>query len=76
MKTKTLSNLLKLAIILFAFFEYHFQSLKIGRPLNSDECGGLLRVAIAGFAMLFPIDSSIFIKNYFSFKNKKDNNEN
>jgi len=51
------------------------QSKIAGHPLSADECKGLLFIAIAGFMILLPIDSSIFIKNLKSI-NIKDNEKN
>lgn len=76
MKAKIISNLIKLLIVIFVFYEYHKQSLTILRPLTADECKGLLLIAAAGFLILLPIDSSIFIKNLYRVKSKiiDDNN--
>lgn len=75
LKAKVLSNLAKVGIVLYLFFEYHFQSIQLASPLTADNCKGLLFIAIAGFLILLPVDGSIFIKNLFEAKNsiKKDN---
>lgn len=71
---KSISNLIKILIVAFIFFNYVYQSKVAGHPLTSDECKGLLFVAIAGFMILLPIDSSIFIKNLNNLKtNYKEN---
>ncbi|WP_432631786.1 hypothetical protein [Brachyspira sp.] len=73
---KGISNLIKIIIVFFIFYNYMFQSKIAGHPLSADECKGLLFIAIAGFMILLPIDSSIFIKNLKSINIKdKENNE-
>ena len=80
-KAKSISNVLKLLIVAFIFFEYHYQSIIKQyhyqsiikqNPLTSDDCKGLLFIAIAGFFILFPIDASIFIQNMYKAKNIKN----
>lgn len=66
---KSISNLIKILIVAFIFINYVYQSKVAGHPLTSDECKGLLFVAIAGFMILLPIDSSIFIKNLNNIRN-------
>lgn len=61
---KSISNLLKLGIVIFIFFNYMYQSRIAGHPLTSDEAKSLLYVAMASFLILCPIDASIFIKNW------------
>lgn len=76
---KNISNLIKILIVGFIFFNYTYQSKIAGHPLSADECKGLLYIAIAGFMILLPIDSSIFIKNLKSvneIKKERENNEN
>ena len=74
---KSISNLIKILIVGFIFFNYTYQSKIAGHPLSADECKGLLYIAIAGFMILLPIDSSIFIKNLKSINEiKKENNDN
>lgn len=67
-KATTISNLIKLAIVLFIFYEYHFQSVLQNSPLSADSAKGLLFIAMAGFLILLPVDGSIFIKNFFNAK--------
>lgn len=74
-KAKSISNLIKILIVCFIFYNYMLQSKIAGHPLSADECKGLLFIAIAGFMILLPIDSSIFIKNLKSV-NIKDNEKN
>lgn len=77
-KATTISNLIKIGIVLYIFFEYHYQSVLQNSPLSADSSKGLLFVAMAGFLILLPVDGSIFIKNFFNAKdhivekNKKD----
>ena len=71
-KAKSISNVLKLLIVAFIFFEYHYQSIIKQNPLTSDDCKGLLFIAIAGFFILFQIDASIFIQNMYKAKNIKN----
>ncbi len=71
-KAKSISNILKLLVVAFIFFEYHYQSVLKGGALTSDDCKGLLFIAIAGFFILFPIDASIFIQNLYKAKNIKN----
>lgn len=74
---KTISNILKIVIVAFIFFNYMYQSKIAGHPLTSDEGKCLLYIAICGFLILCPIDASIFIKNLKSINEaKKENNEN
>ena len=77
MKAKSISNLIKIIIVCFIFYNYMLQSKIAGHPLSADECKGLLFIAIAGFMILLPIDSSIFIKNLKSIhiKDNEKNNE-
>ena len=60
---KSISNILKIIIVGFIFFNYMHQSKIAGHPLTSDEGKCLLYIAICGFLILCPIDASIFIKN-------------
>lgn len=60
---KSISNILKIIIVGFIFFNYMHQSKVAGHPLTSDEGKCLLYIAICGFLILCPIDASIFIKN-------------
>lgn len=69
---KNISNLIKILIVAFIFINYVYQSKVAGRPLSADECKGLLYIAIAGFMILLPIDSSIFIKNLKSINEIKE----
>lgn len=74
---KNISNLIKILIVAFIFINYVYQSKVAGHPLSADECKGLLYIAISGFMILLPIDSSIFIKNLKSVNEiKKENNDN
>lgn len=66
---KMISNILKILIVAFVFFNYMFQSRVAGHPLTSDEAKSLLYIALAGFLILCPIDASIFIKNFKELKN-------
>lgn len=73
MKAKTMSNLFKVLIVLFIFFNYIYQSKISGAPLTSDQARGLLYIGLAGFLILSPVDASIFIKNWKEVnKVKKD----
>lgn len=69
---KNISNLIKILIVAFIFINYVYQSKVAGHPLSADECKGLLFIAIAGFMILLPIDSSIFIKNLKSINEIKE----
>lgn len=69
---KSISNLIKILIVVFIFWNYTYQTKIAGRPLSADECKGLLYIAIAGFMILLPIDSSIFIKNLKSINEIKE----
>ena len=76
MKAKTISNLFKVAIVVFIAFNYMYQSKIVGHPLVEEEAKSLLWVGLACFLILCPIDASIFIKNLQGIKNiKKDNHE-
>ncbi|TKZ35405.1 hypothetical protein [Brachyspira catarrhinii] len=66
---KSISNILKIIIVGFIFFNYMYQSKVAGHPLTADEGKCLLYIAICGFLILCPIDASIFIKNLKSIKN-------
>lgn len=66
---KSISNLLKIIIVGFIFFNYMYQSKIAGHPLTSDEGKCLLYIAICGFLILCPIDASIFITNLNKIKN-------
>lgn len=66
---KTISNLLKIIIVGFIFFNYMYQSKMAGHPLTADEGKCLLYIAICGFLILCPIDASIFIANFNKLKN-------
>lgn len=66
---KMISNILKILIVAFVFFNYMYQSKIAGHPLTSDEAKSLLYIALAGFLILCPIDASIFIKNFKELKN-------
>lgn len=70
---KNISNILKIIIVGFIFFNYMYQSSIAGHPLTSDEGKCLLYIAICGFLILCPIDASIFISNLNKLKdiNKK-----
>ncbi len=72
-KAKNISNIIKLFIVIFVFFEYHYQSFVSSTALSSDACKGLLLIALSCFCILFPIDASIFIKNFYSAKSIKEN---
>lgn len=65
---KSISNILKIIIVGFIFFNYIYQGKIVGRPLTADEGKCLLYIAICGFLILCPIDASIFIKNLKSIK--------
>lgn len=74
---KNISNILKIVIVAFIFFNYMYQSKIAGHPLTADEGKCLLYIAICGFLILCPIDASIFIKNLKSINEvKKENNDN
>lgn len=74
---KSISNILKIVIVAFIFFNYMYQSKIAGHPLTADEGKCLLYIAICGFLILCPIDASIFIKNLKSINEvKKENNDN
>lgn len=66
---KSMSNLIKILVVGFIFFNYVYQSKNVGRPLTADEGKSLLYIAIAGFLILCPIDASIFIKNLRQLNN-------
>lgn len=74
-KAKSISNLLKILVVGFIFFNYVFQSNNVGRPLTADEGKSLLYIAIAGFLILCPIDASIFIKNLRQLNNVKEKDD-
>lgn len=65
---KNISNILKIIIVAFIFFNYMYQSKIAGHPLTSDEGKCLLYIAICGFLILCPIDASIFISNLNKLK--------
>lgn len=71
---KTISNLVKILIVAFIFFNYMWQSKIAGHPLSADEGKSLLYIAIAGFLILCPIDASIFIKNLKSLSGSETAN--
>lgn len=73
---KNISNILKIIIVAFIFFNYMYQSKIAGHPLTADEGKCLLYIAICGFLILCPIDASIFIKNLKSVNEIKKDNEN
>lgn len=68
---KSISNILKILIVGFIFFNYMYQSKNAGHPLTADEGKCLLYIAICGFLILCPIDASIFISNINKLKNNK-----
>lgn len=63
LRMKNISNILKVIVGLFILYQYWYNS-RAGHIMSSDECRGLLYIAIASFAILCPIDFSIFIKNW------------
>lgn len=67
-QAKSISNVLKIIVVAFIFFNYMYQSKVAGHPLTSDEGKCLLYIAICGFLILCPIDASIFIKNLKSLQ--------
>lgn len=71
---KSISNLIKILVVAFIFFNYVYQSRNVGRPLTADEGKSLLYIAIAGFLILCPIDASIFIKNLKSLSSSENQN--
>lgn len=75
---KTISNLVKIIVVAFIFFNYMYQSKIAGHPLTADEGKSLLYIAIAGFLILCPIDASIFIKNLksLSYSDNPNNSKN
>lgn len=73
---KSISNILKIVIVGFIFFNYMYQSKIAGHPLTSDEGKCLLYIAICGFLILCPIDASIFIKNLKSINEVKKERDN
>lgn len=75
---KSISNLVKILIVAFIFFNYMWQSKIAGHPLTADEGKSLLYIAIAGFLILCPIDASIFIKNLksLSYSDNPNNSKN
>lgn len=73
---KSISNLLKIIIVGFIFFNYMYQSKIAGHPLTSDEGKCLLYIAICGFLILCPIDASIFITNLNRIKNGENVEQN
>lgn len=72
---KSISNILKIIIVGFIFFNYMYQSKVAGHPLTSDEGKSLLYIAICGFLILCPIDASIFIKNLKSLSSSENPNK-
>lgn len=70
-KSRFLSNLSKVCIVIFIGFNYMWQSKNAGHPLTADEGKSLLYIAICGFLILCPIDASIFIKNLKGLKEMK-----
>lgn len=76
MKAKLISNFIKILIVAFIFYEYHFQSSLQKMPLSANDCQGLLFIAIAGFLILLPIDGSLFIKNFYNAKGHINDNDN
>ena len=75
-RAKIISNILKLSVVIFIFYEYHYQSYLKSLPLNADECKGLLYVGITAFFILLPIDASIFVKNINNLRGIKKEEEN
>lgn len=75
MRAKIISNIIKLLIVCFIFYEYDYQSKMQGEPLSADSCKGLLFIAIAGFLILLPIDGSLFIKNFYNAKGYLNNDD-
>ena len=73
---KTISNILKIIIVGFIFFNYMYQSKNAGHPLTADEGKCLLYIAICGFLILCPIDASIFIANFNKLKNGNNDKHN
>lgn len=71
---KSISNLVKVIVVAFIFFNYMYQSKIAGHPLTADEGKSLLYIAIAGFLILCPIDASIFIKNLKSLSGSDNPN--
>lgn len=71
---KSISNLVKVIVVAFIFFNYMYQSKISGHPLTADEGKSLLYIAIAGFLILCPIDASIFIKNLKSLSSSENTN--
>lgn len=71
---KSISNLVKVIVVAFIFFNYMYQSKIAGHPLTADEGKSLLYIAIAGFLILCPIDASIFIKNLKSLSSSENTN--
>lgn len=69
---KSISNVLKVIIVGFIFFNYMYQSRVAGHPLTADEGKSLLYIAVCGFLILCPIDASIFIKNLNSLRGDND----
>lgn len=63
LRMKNISNVLKVIVGLFILYQYWYNSSN-GHIMTSDECRGLLYLAVAAFAILCPIDFSIFIKNW------------
>ena len=72
---KNISNILKIIIVGFIFFNYMHQSRAAGHPLTADEGKCLLYIAICGFLILCPIDASIFIKNLKDIQNFNKHNK-
>lgn len=72
LRMKNVSNVLKVIVGLFILYQYWYNS-RNGHIMTSDECKGLMFLAISAFAILCPIDFSIFIKNWKEVnKVKKD----
>ena len=76
MKMKNISNVFKIIVGLFILYQYWHTSAS-GHIMNSDECKGLLFIALCSFAILCPIDASIFISNLNKLRaDAKSNSEN
>lgn len=63
-KAKIISNILKLLIVVYMLFMYYYQSKIYNKPLSSDEAKAIFYLSIGAMVILFPIDASIFIKNW------------
>lgn len=70
-RMKTISNILKIIVGLFILYQY-WSNARNGVIMDSDQCKGLLYIAIASFCILCPVDASIFLKNFKEVKHTSE----